>query len=81
MEPDGSLVRASRRGILPAELERTHGASPHVIALRNVTQLERFSGARTRAAWNASFTGIAIKISQDGPVQIYREDWLRAEIG
>jgi hypothetical protein len=35
-------------------------------------QLERFPGARSTAAWNASIFGLSIKISEDGPVTIYR---------
>ena len=33
--------------------------------------LQRFSGARTTAAWNASIYGISIKISEDGPIEVY----------
>jgi hypothetical protein len=33
--------------------------------------LERFGGARSTAAWNASIYGLAIKVSDDGPVDAY----------
>lgn len=32
----------------------------------------KFSGARTTAAWNASFHGLTIKVSSDGPIEIYQ---------
>jgi hypothetical protein len=34
--------------------------------------LQRFAGARTTAAWNASIYGVAIKISEDGPVTVFK---------
>jgi hypothetical protein len=40
---------------------------------RGVDSLMRFPGARTTAAWNASFSGLAIKVSEDGPLEIYRD--------
>ena len=33
----------------------------------------RFAGARSTAAWNASLRGIAIKISEDGPITVYNK--------
>jgi DNA integrity scanning protein DisA with diadenylate cyclase activity len=36
------------------------------------SDLQRFAGARTTAAWNASIYGVAIKISEDGPVTIFK---------
>lgn len=38
-----------------------------------LSDLQRFSGARTTAAWNASLHGLAIKISDDGPVEVYEK--------
>lgn len=35
------------------------------------TESKRFPGARSTAAWNASIFGIAVKISEDGPITIY----------
>lgn len=44
-------------------------------------KLERFSGARSTAAWNASVYGTAIKVSEDGPISIFRQGKLIAQIG
>lgn len=41
------------------------------LATAGRSQLERFSGARSTAAWNASIYGLAIKVSDDGPVDAY----------
>jgi DNA integrity scanning protein DisA with diadenylate cyclase activity len=46
-----------------------------------LAKLERFSGARSTAAWNASIYGIAIKVSEDGPISIFRQGKLIAQIG
>jgi hypothetical protein len=34
--------------------------------------LQRYSGARSTAAWNASILGTAIKVSEDGPITVFR---------
>lgn len=46
-----------------------------------IKTLERFPGARSTAAWNASIYGTAIKISEDGPITIFRYGKLIAQIG
>jgi hypothetical protein len=46
-----------------------------------IIKLKRFSGARSTAAWNASLYGIAIKVSEDGPINIYRYGKLKSHIG
>jgi hypothetical protein len=35
-------------------------------------ELKRFPGARSTAAWNASVYGISVKISEDGPISVFR---------
>lgn len=42
---------------------------------------ERFSGARSTAAWNASIFGLALKVSEDGPVTVYRKGKRVLQIG
>lgn len=39
------------------------------------------SKSRTTAAWNASIYGIGIKISEDGPISIFRHSKLISKIG
>ena len=46
-----------------------------------VNQLQRFEGARTTAAWNASIFGVAIKISDDGPISLFAGGRLVGQIG
>jgi hypothetical protein len=47
---------------------------PDATALARVglTELERFPGARSTAAWNASLFGLSIKVSEDGPITVYK---------
>ncbi len=42
------------------------------LTLSGCTQLNRLSGARSTAAWNASTLGLSIKVSEDGPVTVYK---------
>ncbi|MDL2261108.1 diadenylate cyclase [Methanimicrococcus sp. OttesenSCG-928-J09] len=43
--------------------------------------LEVLPGARSTAAWNASIYGIAVKVSDDGPISIYRHGKLITYVG
>jgi hypothetical protein len=43
--------------------------------------LQRFPGARTTAAWNASIYGVAIKISEDGPITIFEKGNVVLQLG
>lgn len=45
--------------------------SPAALTPVGLESLERFGGARSTAAWNASVHGLAIKVSDDGPVDAY----------
>jgi hypothetical protein len=44
-------------------------------------RLRAFAGARSTAARNCSVYGIALKISDDGPISLYEGGRLRLEIG
>lgn len=48
---------------------------------REIPALQRFAGARTTAAWNASVYGTAIKVSEDGPIEVYNAGSLVFRIG
>jgi hypothetical protein len=50
-------------------------SDPSGTALSAVGQAEkvRFPGARSTAAWNASIYGISVKVSEDGPITVYRK--------
>ena len=43
--------------------------------------MQRFPGARTTAAWNASIFGVAIKISEDGPISIFERGEVILQLG
>ena len=45
------------------------------------TGLQKFAGARTTAAWNASVYGVAIKISEDGPITIFEKGNIVLQLG
>ena len=47
--------------------------TPIALSLAGLTDKARFPGARSTAAWNASVYGISIKISEDGPITVYRK--------
>lgn len=49
-------------------------AEPNQAALSHSenARLIRFPGARSTAAWNASIFGVSLKVSEDGPVTVYR---------
>jgi hypothetical protein len=44
-------------------------------------ELYRFPGARSTAAWNISIFGLAIKVSEDGPITVFRYGVTVLEIG
>jgi DNA integrity scanning protein DisA with diadenylate cyclase activity len=46
-----------------------------------ISSLRRFEGARSTAAWNASVYGIAIKVSDDGPISLFHKGQLLGQIG
>ena len=49
---------------------------------KNQKQLkDELAGARSIAAWNASKHGLAIKVSEDGPISLYQKNLLVAEYG
>jgi hypothetical protein len=50
-------------------------SDPSVAALSSAGQTAkvRFPGARSTAAWNASIYGLSVKVSEDGPITVYRK--------
>jgi hypothetical protein len=46
--------------------------SQTVLSACGVSKLVRFPCARSTAAWNASLYGLAIKVSEDGPITMYK---------
>lgn len=72
---DGAIIFDHRGQILDVA---SMVAEPKQTALEAVglTSLVRFAGARSTAAWNASVRGLAIKVSDDGPVDAYEHGQL-----
>ena len=50
------------------------------LTTHNKQKLKKLFGARSTAAWNASISGIAIQVSEDGPITVYKHGDLMAQI-
>lgn len=55
--------------------------SASALASSGHTQLRRFAGARSTAAWNASIFGLGIKVSEDGPISVFSRGSLIGQLG
>jgi hypothetical protein len=68
---DGALIISKKGKILDIGCMISE---PNLKYLNKISKnkLERFSGSRTTASWNASIYGISIKVSDDGQITIYR---------
>jgi hypothetical protein len=62
---------------------RTLLGEPSLASLRATghADLRRFPGARTTAAWNASIHGLALKVSEDGPITVFRHGRVVGQMG
>jgi hypothetical protein len=54
---------------------------PEALAHSGHSQLTRFAGARSTAAWNASIYGLGIKVSEDGPISVFSKGHLVGQLG
>lgn len=77
---DGALIISKKGEIVDAACMISEPKEEQLKKVK-ITKLERFPGARTTATWNASIYGTAIKISEDGPITIYRHGKLISKIG
>jgi DNA integrity scanning protein DisA with diadenylate cyclase activity len=77
---DGALVVDSEGIVLDAACMVGDPSLTDVQAVGQ-THLQRMPGARSTAAWNASIYGIAIKVSEDGPITIYENGELIGQLG
>ena len=66
---DGAIIFDSRGRIVDVA-SMVGEPQPKALASAGLA-LQRFGGARSTAAWNASVYGLAIKVSDDGPVDAY----------
>jgi hypothetical protein len=62
--PDGSILDAGCMICDPTD---------SILARAGIDKPKRFPGARSTAAWNASLHGIAIKVSEDGPITVFKQ--------
>ncbi|AMU23400.1 hypothetical protein [Mycobacteroides abscessus] len=67
---DGAIIFDSR-GYIVDVATMVGEPLPEALAAAGIDGLQRFGGARSTAAWNASVHGLAIKVSDDGPVDAY----------
>jgi hypothetical protein len=77
---DGAIILNHDGRVLDAACMVSEPSS-EMLARHGITELKRFSGARTTAAWNASISGLAIKVSEDGPIDVYSEGSQMAKMG
>lgn len=68
---DGAIVMDSEGTILDVA-SMILSQSPEAWRKRNLEKPQTFPGARSTAAWNASLHGVAIKVSDDGPVEVFK---------
>ncbi|MGW9269345.1 hypothetical protein [Microbacterium sp. NPDC055599] len=67
---DGAIVLSSTGQVLDVASMVTEPTAS-TLAESGLAHLQRFPGARTTAAWNGSVAGLAIKVSDDGPVDAF----------
>lgn len=77
---DGAIVLSKNGDVLDLACMIGEPEKSDYSAVGKVS-LERFAGARSTAAWNASIYGVAIKISEDGPITIFRKGDLVLQFG
>lgn len=67
---DGAIL-LNNRGQIVDVASMVSDPREAALASAGLECLKRFPGARSTAAWNASVHGLAIKVSDDGPVDVY----------
>jgi len=55
--------------------------APPPEAAEQDSKVSREPGARAQAAWRASFRGVAIKVSEDGPISVYKQGRIIGRLG
>ncbi len=77
---DGAVVIAADGSVIDCACMVSR---PEQAALKRVglTTVQQFDGARTTAAWNASIHGLAVKISEDGPITFWEDGLLVLSVG
>lgn len=72
---DGAIVFA-RDGTVLDSASMISDPSQAILAEEGLSERARFAGARSAAAWNASLYGVAVKVSEDGPITVFRRGQL-----
>lgn len=77
---DGAIV-ISREGVVLDVACMVGEPTDVELSSLKIRALQRFPGARSTAAWNASIWGIAIKVSEDGPITAFYKGVLIGQLG
>jgi hypothetical protein len=77
---DGAIVLDSAGEVIDAACMIGDPSSGRIGTL-GFAELMRGAGARETAAWNASIYGLSIKVSEDGPISVYKYGKLVAVVG
>lgn len=76
---DGAVILDAKGEVLDCACMISDPTDPMLTAA-GLTERRRFPGARSTAAWNASLHGISIKISEDGPITLFRKGEVLLEL-
>lgn len=68
---DGSTVLSRQGRLLDIACMIAKPSPDRLLHITGSSEGKTFTGARSTAAWNASLYGLALKISEDGPITIY----------
>ncbi len=78
---DGTIVLSKRGKVLDVACMVPRPSQEKLLAVVGKSTGKTFEGARSTAAWNASIFGTSIKISEDGPLTIYRHGQCLMHLG
>ena len=68
---DGSTIMSRQGRLLDIACMVAKPSPDRLLRVTGSREGRTFPGARSTAAWNASIYGVALKISEDGPITIY----------
>lgn len=77
---DGALI-LTRQGAVADVACMIGDPSSEALKKAGFESIQRYAGARSTAAWNSSIYGTAIKISEDGPITMFRHGKVVASLG
>ena len=78
---DGAIVLSKRGNVLDVACMVPRPSQEKLLSVVGTNKGRTFEGARSTAAWNASIFGTSIKVSEDGPITIYRHGLRLSHLG